>query len=209
MRIVRAVPAVFIFMISSISAAWSQTAPDVLVKKTIEEVLTIVRADKEIQAGNVARITEVMEQKIAPHFDFSRMTRLAVGRSWREATPEQRDALIAEFRSLLMRSYSAAFTMYRAISVEYRPLRLDPGADEATVSTQIRLPGGAQPLSVDYDMLRNGAEWKVFDVRIDGASLIINYRNLFSQEIKNGGIDGLLKSLVEKNAGSASSSAKK
>lgn len=208
-RIVKAVLAVSVLMFVTISSAWSQTAPDVLVKRTIEDVLNIVRADKEIQAGNVARITEVMEQKIAPHFDFSRMTRLAVGRTWREATPEQRDQLIAEFRALLMRSYSAAFTMYRAITVEYRPLKLNPGDEEATVSTQIRLPGGAQPLSVDYDMLRTGGEWKVFDVRIDGASLIINYRTLFSQEIQRGGIEGLLKSLIEKNASGVASSAKK
>lgn len=207
-RIVKTALALSVLTFATFSSAWSQTAPDVLVKRTIEDVLNIVRADKEIQAGNVARITEVMEQKIAPHFDFSRMTRLAVGRSWRQATPEQRDQLIAEFRTLLMRSYSAAFTMYRAITVEYRPLKLNPEDEEATVSTRIRLPGGAQPLSVDYDMLRNGNEWKVFDVRIDGASLIINYRTLFSQEIQRGGIEGLLKNLTEKNASSVASSTK-
>jgi phospholipid transport system substrate-binding protein len=107
-----------------------------------------------------------------------------------------------------VRSYSAAFTMYRGIAVEYRPLRQDAAAEEVTVNTLIRLPGGAQPISVDYDMLKSGADWKVYDVRIDGASLVINYRNLFSQEIQRGGIDGLLRSLVEKNSGKVSTSAK-
>ncbi len=190
------------------ACAHAQQAPDVLVKSTIEEVLAIVRADKEVQAGNVARIAELMEEKVAPHFDFARMTRLAVGRSWRDATPEQRDRLMREFRTLLVRSYSAAFTMYRGIAVEYRPLRLNPGDEEATVSTQIRLPGGAQPISVDYDMLRTDAGWKVYDVRIDGASLVINYRNLFAQEIQRAGIEGLVRSLTEKNADSLKTSNK-
>jgi phospholipid transport system substrate-binding protein len=208
MRIFRTVLAASFSMLVAIPAAFSQTSPDVLVKSTIEDVLTIVRADKEIQAGNVNRIAEVMEQKIAPHFDFARMARLAVGRSWRDATPDQRDSLVREFRTLLVRSYSAAFTMYRGIAVEYRPLRRDPASEEVTVNTLIRLPGGAQPISVDYDMLLSGAEWKVFDVRIDGASLVINYRNLFSQEIQRGGIEGLLRSLIEKNSGKVSASAK-
>jgi phospholipid transport system substrate-binding protein len=208
MHIVRALSAASVAVFLAIPSAFSQQAPDVLVKSTIEEVLTIVRADKEIQAGNVTRIAEVMEQKIAPHFDFARMARLAVGRSWRDATPDQRDGLIREFRTLLVRSYSAAFTMYRGIAVEYRPLRQDAAAEEVTVNTLIRLPGGAQPISVDYDMLKSGADWKVYDVRIDGASLVINYRNLFSQEIQRGGIDGLLRSLVEKNSGKVSTSAK-
>lgn len=186
------------------SALAAPVPPDELVKGTIEDVLSIIRSDDKVQSGDLGRITEVMEQKIAPHFDFPRMTRLAVGRPWREATPQQRDALIREFRTLLIRSYATAFTMYKAIVVEYRPLRAAPDATDATVSTLIRLPGGAQPISVDYDMQLSGDAWKVFDVRIDGASLIINYRNIFSQEIQRSGIDGLLKSLTEKNGAVAS-----
>ncbi len=178
--------------------------PDELVKQTIEEVLSIIRSDDKVQSGDLGRITDVMEEKIAPHFDFPRMTRLAVGRPWREATPQQRDALIGEFRTLLIRSYASAFTMYKAIVVEYRPLRAAADATDATVSTLIRLPGGAQPITVDYDMALSGDAWKVFDVRIDGASLIINYRNIFSQEIQRSGISGLLKSLTEKNGAVAS-----
>ncbi|HEY5929282.1 MAG TPA: ABC transporter substrate-binding protein [Burkholderiales bacterium] len=174
-------------------------APDVLVKNTSEEVLSIIRSDKEIRAGNTTRIAQLIEEKVAPHFDFNRMTRLAVGRPWREATPEQREALTREFRTLLVRSYSAAFTAYTGIAVEYRPHRMNAGDTETVVQTLIKLPGGAQPISVDYDMESTPEGWKVFDVRVAGASLIINYRNLFAQEIQTGGLDGLLKSLVEKN----------
>ena len=190
---------------STVSAA--PVPPDVLVRQTIEEVLKIIRSDERIQSGDVVRIAEVMEQKIAPHFDFPRMTRLAVGRPWRQATPEQRTALIREFRTLLIRSYASAFSMYNAIYVEYRPLRASSDATDATVSTLIRLPGGAQPVEVDYAMALTDDGWKVFDVRMGGASLIINYRNIFSQEIQRGGVQGLLDSLIQKNAGDLSAAA--
>ncbi|MGH8730959.1 MAG: MlaC/ttg2D family ABC transporter substrate-binding protein [Burkholderiales bacterium] len=178
-------------------------SPDVLVRNTTEEVLSIVRNDKDIKAGKVDRIVNLIEEKVAPHFDFARMTRLAVGRAWRDATPAQREALIKEFRSLLVRSYSAAFTAYTGVSVEYRPFRFNPGDTEATVQTLIKLPGGAEPVSVDYDMALTPAGWKVYDVRVAGASLIINYRNLFALEIDRGGIDGLIKSLINRNSASA------
>ena len=174
-------------------------APDALVKKTSEEVLNIIRSDKEIRAGNTTRNIQLIEEKVAPHFDFNRMTRLAVGRAWRDAKPEQRQALTGEFRTLLVRSYSAAFTAYTGIAMEYRPHRMSAGDTETVVQTLIKLPGGAQPVTVDYDMESTPDGWKVYDVRVAGASLIINYRNLFAQEIQNGGLDGLLKSLVEKN----------
>ncbi len=178
-------------------------SPDVLVRNTTEEVLTIVRNDKDIKVGKVDRIVNLIEEKVAPHFDFARMTRLAVGRAWRDATPAQREALIKEFRSLLVRSYSAAFTAYTGVSVEYRPFRFNPGDTEATVQTLIKMPGGAEPITVDYDMALTPNGWKVYDVRVAGASLIINYRNLFALEIDRGGIDGLVKSLVNRNSANA------
>jgi phospholipid transport system substrate-binding protein len=184
---------------TTMQARAQTVAPDVLVKKTSEEVLNIIRSDKEIRAGNTTRIAQLIEEKVAPHFDFNRMTRLAVGRPWREAAPEQRDALTREFRTLLVRSYAAAFTAYTGIAIEYRPHRMNAGDTETVVQTLIKLPGGAQPITVDYDMESTPDGWKVYDVRVAGASLIINYRNLFAQEIQNGGLDGLLKSLVEKN----------
>jgi len=178
-------------------------APDVLVRNTTEEVLTIVRNDKDIKAGKVERIVDLIEEKVAPHFDFVRMTRLAVGRAWRDATPAQRDALIKEFRTLLVRSYSAAFTAYTEVTVEYRPFRFNPGDTEASVQTLIKLPDGKESIAVDYDMTLTPNSWKVYDVRVAGASLIINYRNLFALDIDRGGIDGLIKSLVNKNSANA------
>ena len=178
-------------------------APDVLVRNTTEEVLTIVRGDKDIKAGKVDRIVDLIEEKVAPHFDFPRMTRLAVGRAWRDATPAQRDALIKEFRTLLVRSYSAAFTAYTGVTVEYRPFRFNPGDTEASVQTLIKLPDGKESIAVDYDMTLTPNSWKVYDVRVAGASLIINYRNLFALDIDRGGIDGLIKSLVNKNSANA------
>jgi phospholipid transport system substrate-binding protein len=193
--------ALFMACSATLPAMAEEVPPDVLVRKTTEEVLTVVRSDQDIRAGNVARIVQLIEEKVAPHFDFDRMTRLAVGRAWREASPSQREALVKEFRTLLVRSYSAAFTAYTGIAVEYRPYKMTPGDTETTVQTLIKLPGGAPPMGVDYDMGNTPEGWKVYDVRVAGASLIINYRNLFAQEIQNGGIDGLIKSLVDKNSG--------
>ena len=194
------IPLLMVFS-TAISARAEEVPPDVLVRTTTEEVLSVVRNDKDIRAGNVARIVQLIEEKVAPHFDFERMTRLAVGRPWRDASPAQREALLKEFRALLVRSYSAAFTAYTGIAVEYRPYKMNPGDTETIVQTLIKLPGGAPPMGVDYDMRNAAGGWKVYDVRVAGASLIINYRNLFAQEIQNGGIDGLIKSLVDKNSG--------
>ncbi len=182
--------------------------PDITVKQKVDEVLAIIRTDKEVQSGNVERIAQLMNEKVAPHFDFARMTRLAVGRSWREATADQRNALIQEFRTLLVRSYAAAFNFTKDIRVEYKPLRMNPGDEEATVSTMVILANAAEPFTVDYDMLLTGGAWKVYDVRIGGVSLVINYRNLFAQEIQRGGIEGLLQSLVDKNKGRIPTAAK-
>ena len=191
--------------LSSVMAA--PLPPDQLVKQTIDEVLAIIRSDEQVKSGDVARIAEVMEEKIAPHFDFPRMTRLAVGRPWRQATAEQRRALVNEFHILLIRTYASAFSMFDAIVIEYRPLRKGDEETNAKVNTLIRLPGGVQPIAVDYAMKLKDDGWKVYDVSVGGASMIINYRNLFSQEIQRGGLDGLLNSLVEKNSGGLSTAA--
>jgi phospholipid transport system substrate-binding protein len=191
--------------LSSVMAA--PLPPDQLVKQTIDEVLVIIRSDDKVQSGDVARIAEVMEEKVAPHFDFPRMTRLAVGRPWRQATREQRRALVNEFHNLLIRTYASAFSMFDAIVIEYRPLRISDEDTDARVNTLIRLPGGVQPISVDYAMKLKDDGWKVYDVSVGGASMIINYRTLFSGEIQRGGVEGLLNSLAEKNAGGLSTAA--
>ncbi|MBM3357574.1 MAG: ABC transporter substrate-binding protein [Betaproteobacteria bacterium] len=180
-------------------AAMAQiTPPDVLAKSVTDEVLALIRADKELQAGNPKRIAELIETKIAPHFSFTLMTQLAMGRNWNQANAQQKKALTAEFRALLVRTYTTAFTQYSNQTIEYRALKLAPADTDVIVRSQIRQPGGP-PVSVDYRMDKSDTGWKVYDVRIEGISLVENYRNTFNSEVQKGGIDGLIKSLAEKN----------
>ena len=181
-------------------AALAQQAPDALVRTVADDVLRIVQQDRELRAGDTSKMAQLIEEKIVPHFDFERMTRLAVGRNWREATPEQRKTLVDEFRTLLVRSYSAAYSAYNHIVIDVRPLKVQPGEDDVQVKTQIKLPGGAPPINVDYSMVKNTEEWKVYDVTVDGVSLVTTYRSTFTDEVRKGGIDGLIKSLKDLNA---------
>jgi phospholipid transport system substrate-binding protein len=193
------VPALFAACALAAPAAMAQvTPPDVLAKTVTEEVLALIRADKELQAGNSRRIAELIETKIAPHFSFAAMTQLAMGRNWNLADAQQKKALTAEFRTLLVRTYTTAFTQYRNQTVEYRPLKLAPADTDVIVRSQIRQSGGP-PVAVDYRMEKSDAGWKVYDVRIEGISLVENYRNTFNSEVQKGGIDGLIKSLADKN----------
>src|SRR5581483_485827 len=185
------------------NVVWAQQAPDELVRHVADDVLKIVRSDQELRSGDKSKAAQLIEEKIVPHFDFERMTRLAVGRSWREATPEQRQTLIDEFRTLLVRSYSSAYTSYKDIVVDVKPLKLQPNEDDVTVKTQIKLPGGAPPINVDYSMYKANPEWKVYDVVVDGVSLVTTYRSTFAEEVRKGGIPGLIKALADLNSGKA------
>lgn len=173
-------------------------APDVLAKRVTDDVLAVLRADKDIQAGNQKRVVSLVEVKVLPHFNFTRMTQLAVGRHWREANPEQRKVLVAEFRTLLVHTYSATFVAYRDQTVEYRPLRLQPGDTDVVVKSQINQPGG-KPITVDYRMQKTAEGWKVYDVVVGDLSLVQTYRGTFASEVQKGGVDGLIKALVDKN----------
>lgn len=177
-------------------------APDVLVKNTAEDVLAIVKQDKDIQSGNQKKLLELVDAKVLPHFDFERMTRLAVGKSWRTATPEQKQALVTEFRNMLVRTYTAAFTRYRDQSVEVKPFKMQAGDDEVTVKTMI-VKQGAPLIEVNYEMEKRPEGWKVFDMSVEGASLVATYRGTFATQIQQGGIDGLIKTLTDKNASAA------
>lgn len=183
--------------------ARAQEVPDELVKSVAEDVLKIVQEDRELRAGSQSKMAQLIEEKIVPHFDFERMTRLAVGRNWRQATPEQRKALMDEFRTLLVRSYSAAYNAYKDITVEVKPLRLRPSDDDVVVRTLIKLPGGAPPVGVDYSMYKASSNWKVYDVTVDGVSLVTTYRNTFADQVSRGGIESLVKALQEMNAAKA------
>jgi phospholipid transport system substrate-binding protein len=177
-----------------------QLPPDQLVKNVSSEVLQIIRTDKEVQAGNPKRIAEVIETKLLPHFDFARMTALAMGRNWNRATPAQQKALTDEFRTLLVRTYSGALNTYRNHTVDFKPLRAGPADTEVVVRTAVVQPGG-QPIPIDYSMEKKPEGWKCYDVIIAGASLVTNYREEFTTMVKESGIDGLIKALADKNRG--------
>jgi len=178
--------------------AMAQEAPDVLVRNVMNDVLDIVKTDKAIQSGDQKRIIELVETKVVKYFDFTRMTGLAVGREWRNASAEQKNTLASEFQMLLVRSYSNALAQYKNQTIDFKPLRMQPADVEVTVHTEIK-QAGAKSVTIDYDMEKKADGWKVYDVMVAGVSLVTNYRETFAQEIKAGGIDGLIKSLHEKN----------
>ena len=182
--------------------AFAQEAPDALVKRVSEEALQIIKTDPKVQAGDQARIRELIETRLAPHFDIDRMTALAMGRNYRQATPEQKKRLADEFKSLLIRTYASALNQYRDQSLSYKPLRADPGATEVTVRTDVIRPGQT-PVEIDYSMEKTPGGWKAYDVIVGGVSLVTNYRDEFNQQVQAGGIDGLIKALAAKNAGGA------
>jgi phospholipid transport system substrate-binding protein len=185
-------------LLAYFSLANAEIAPDALVKQTAEEVLTIIKNDKDIQAGNQKKVYTVAEEKILPNFDFDRVCRMVLGKNWKAATPEQQAGFQKEFRSLLLRTYASALGKYRDQVIEYKPLRAEPGAKNVTVKTQILQPGG-QPIAVDYSLTKVENGWKVYDIVIENVSLVTNYRSQFSNEIKLNGLDSLIKKLAEKN----------
>jgi phospholipid transport system substrate-binding protein len=172
--------------------------PDVLAKNTTQEVVAILKADKEIQGGNVQKVYDLVEDKVLPHFDFNRMTQLAVGKHWNAATAKQKQALVKEFRSLLVRTYATSLTAFTDQTIEFKPFSMKPEATEVTVETEVKQPGG-KPIPINYDMYKTAFGWKVFDVSIDGVSLVINYRSSFANTIRQSGIDGLIATLEAKS----------
>jgi phospholipid transport system substrate-binding protein len=174
------------------------TPPDALAKSVTEEVLAVLRADKDIQAGNTKKVVDLVETKVLPHFNFTRMTRLAVGANWRQASPEQQKQLTNEFRTLLVQTYAATLAAYRDHKVEFRPLRVQPDDTDVVVKTSIVQPAG-KPVTVDYRMEKTDKGWKVYDVVVADLSLVQNYRGTFNAEVQKGGVDGLVKALADKN----------
>ena len=174
-------------------------APDALAKKVTDEVLAVLRADKDIQAGNTKKLLDLVEAKILPHFNFTRMTQLAVGAPWRQASGAQQQSLTNEFRTLLVNTYTNAFTQYRDQVIEYRPLKMTPADTEVVVRSLIKQKTGADPIDINYSMEKTDSGWKVYDVIIAGVSLVQNYRSSFNTEIQKSGVDGLIATLASKN----------
>lgn len=195
--------AILALMLAPVLALADDAAPDALVKDVTNDVLAIVRQDKAIQSGDTRKAIDLVEAKVLPHFNFKRMTALAVGRDWRQATPAQQDQLTEAFKVLLVRTYSNAITQYRDQVIDFKPLRAQPEDTDVLVRTEVRQPG-AKAVQIDYSLEKTASGWKVYDVVVAGVSLVTNYRGSFSQEIKAGGIDGLIKSLQAKNRDSAS-----
>jgi len=202
---------ILIFAVCSIAvtARAEIVAPDVLIEKTVQEVIAVIKQDKDIQAGDQKKILALVDEKVLPHFDFERMTRLAVGKYWRTATPEQKKSLEAEFRNMLVRTYTKVFTVYRDQTIEVKQTKIAPDTpDEATVKTVISKPG-TQPVLVDYELKKYDNGWKAFDITIEGVSMVMSYRGTFSTQIQQSGIDGLIKTLADKNANSAADDLRK
>ncbi len=188
----------FVSLFVGAGNANAELAPDVLVKQTADDVLTIIKNDREIQAGNQQKLYAVIEEKILPNFDFDRVCRMVLGKNWKSATPEQQAIFQKEFRSLLLRTYSSALSKYKDQVIEYKPMRYEVDEKNVSVKTQI-LQSGGQPIAVDYSLVKGTAGWKVYDIVIESVSLVTNYRSQFSNEIRQNGLDSLNKKLADKN----------
>ncbi len=181
-------------------------APDQLIKEVSTDVLDAVRADKTIQAGDVQKVITLVDAKVMPHVNFQRMTASAVGRYWRQATPEQQKRLQDEFKVLLVRTYSGALAQVKDQTVSLKPSRPSPDPNDVVVRTEVR--GKGDPIQLDYRLEKGEQGWKIYDVNVLGVWLVENYRNSFAQEIGANGIDGLIGKLAERNKGAASAPAK-
>lgn len=182
-------------------------APDELVKQLSTQVLETAKRDKGLQTGDIAKLTALVNTVILPHVDFERMTASAVGRYWRQATPQQKLRLQDEFKSLLVHTYAGALSQVKDQTIEYRPMRAKPDDTEVVVRSFVR--GKGDPIQLDYRLAKKPEGWRIYDVNVLGAWLVENYRNSFAQEIAASGIDGLITKLSERNKTNAASSAAK
>ena len=190
---------VFLLLIAACGLVRAGEAPDALIRRVSQEVMDIARNDPAIQAGDRQRIHAVVEDKILPHLDFQRGTALTMGRNWREATPEQRQKLAAEFRKLLLYTYAGAMSQIKDQTMTFRPLRRDPSDTDVEVRSEVRMPRRPEPVEVSYRLHKSASGWKIYDVNVMGAWLSETYRTTFASEINKGGIDGLIRTLEEKN----------
>ena len=190
--------------VNSLSYAADET-PDQLIKRLSQEILEAAKTDKDIQSGNRKRINDLVESKILPYIDFNRMTSLAVGKSWREANPDQQKQLITEFRTLLVHTYSGAISQIKDQRLEFKPYRAAPEDIEVEVKSQV-ISSRGEPSQLSYRLAKSAAGWKIYDINILGAWLVETYKGAFAAEVSKTGVDGLIKSLVEKNKKSPAAS---
>jgi phospholipid transport system substrate-binding protein len=180
------------------TAVFAGLGPDEVIRKTADDVISALKSDESIQKGNKHKLYLLVEEKILPSFDFEKISRLVLGKAWRKATDQQKKQFKIEFRSLLLRTYSIALSKYKDQSIDIKPMRMGPSDEIVTVKTEI-VQDGAQPIKVNYALVKDGDSWLVFDIVIEGVSLVTNYRSQFSSEIRKGGMDSLNKKLAKKN----------
>ena len=175
-----------------------ELGPEELVRKVTSEVLEAIQNDKQLQAGDRKKALALAEEKILPLVDFREATRLAVGRSWNTATPAQQEGLTKQFRTLLVRIYSNAIGVYRGQTMRVQPVKMAPDATQVSVRNQYLSPG-RPPTSVEYAMHKTPTGWKIYDITVEGVSLVLTYRGEFDQVVRESGIDGLIRRLDERN----------
>jgi phospholipid transport system substrate-binding protein len=184
-----------------VSAAWADATPDALVKRISTEVIDTAKADKAIQAGDVNKVIALVDSKVMPSVNFEVMTRSAVGPKWREATPEQRTRLQAEFKTLLVRVYAGALAQIKDQTVDITRTQPVPQSTQVVVQSEVR--GKGEPIKLDYRLDKFDADWKIIDVNVGGIWLVTSYRSQFAQELGKGGVDGLINALAERNKAAA------
>ena len=191
-----------VFLLLATPGFAQELGPEELVKKMTLDVLEAIRSDQQLAAGDRRKAIKLAEEKILPHVDFEEATRLAVGRGWKQATPEQQNKLVTEFRNMLVRTYANAISAYQGQTMKVMPVRMKPGDTDATVHNQFIRPGG-RPVLVDYSMRKTEKGWKIYDIVVEGISLVLTYRSEFDAVVKQDGIDGLIRRLSQKNTPAA------
>jgi phospholipid transport system substrate-binding protein len=191
-----------VFFLLSAPGLAQGPGPEELVRKMTQDVLDAIKSDQELAAGDRQKAMKLAEEKILPHVDFEEATRLAVGRGWKQASPEQRKKLVAEFRAMLVRTYSNAIRAYQGQTMQVMPLRMKPVDTDVTVHNRFLRPG-ATPVLVDYSMYKTDQGWKIYDIVVEGVSLVLTYRSEFDVVVKQDGIEGLIKRLMQKNTPAA------
>lgn len=173
-------------------------SPQALVHQTSERMLAALKENHEAIRQDPGKLYGLIKDIVLPHFDFERMSRWALGRAWRQATPDQRQRFVEEFRTLLVRTYGSALQEYRDQKIRYLPVRMDPAATDVSVRTEV-IQSGGPPIPINYGMEKTSDGWKVYDVAVDGISLVSNYRSTFASEVRAHGIDGLIDMLAKRN----------
>src|SRR5262245_37506812 len=192
-----------VFVLFAVPAIAEEQGPEALVKQVTAEVLDAIKSDKQLAAGNRQKALKLAEEKVLPHIDFEEATRLAVGRAWAQASPEQKKQLVTNFRQMLVRVYSNAIQPYEGQDIQVSPVRMKPGDTDATVHNTFKRAGGGKPVGFDYSMRKTEQGWKIYDIVVEGVSLVLTYRSEFDAVVKQQGVDGLIKALASKNAPAA------